>query len=368
MIDIPLVNLKRQHLRLRENLLKAFEDTLDSGNFIHGSRVKNFESAFKNFQELNYVVGCANGTVAIEVALRVMGIGQGDEVIIPSHTFIATAEAVSIVGAIPVFADVSQEAHVLTAQTASAVATSKTRAIIPVHIYGYPCPMAELTELANENDWYVIEDCAQAHGAKLSSRTLGSFGHAATFSFYPGKNLGALGDAGIVCFQGPEKTEYARRLINHGRTAKYEHEFLGYNYRMDEVQAAFLLAKLPYLQGWIENRRSSANYYTNVLTENGYSVPKPIMDAEPAYHLYVVEVTNRDQVVSAMNKAGIGCGVHYPIPCHLQKAMAVHHTGKALPVCESIARRTISLPICGEITDQEQEKVIMEFLKVAKPV
>ena len=323
----------------------------------------------RNYIGLGIALGAGIGS-AIGVAIDnlAMGIGMGDDVIVPSHTFIATAEAVCAVGANPIFADVSQDSHVLTAETVSAVSTPNTRAIIPVHIYGFPCPMFELLELAEENSWFVIEDCAQAHCAKLYERPVGSFGDAATFSFYPGKNLGALGDAGLVAFRKIEWAGYARKLSNHGRNGKYEHDFSGYNFRMDELQAAMLLVKLPYIERWNDNRRVCGHFYTEALTKFGFKLPKPVRGADPVYHLFVVEVANRDLVLTKMKDVGIKCGVHYPIPCHIQKAMVQLSSTRSLPISEEIAQNTISLPICGEITQKEAERVVSEFLKIAEPI
>ncbi|WP_020592354.1 DegT/DnrJ/EryC1/StrS family aminotransferase [Kiloniella laminariae] len=365
-MKIPLVNLERQHRHLRAELADAYGKVLDSGNFIQGDFVRRFETEFAKAQELPNAIGCANGTVALEIALRTLAVGPGDEVILPAHTFIATAEAVCAVGAIPVFADISIVSHTITAEEVLKVSTSRTKAIIPVHIYGFPCPMGELLDVAEEHKWFVIEDCAQAHGCSLLGHPVGSFGDAASFSFFPGKNLGALGDAGIVSFRSEENETYARCLINHGRSSKNIHRLVGGNFRMDELQAAFLSVKLPRLPKWNANRRARAKQYREALGSEGYSSPTSIPGADPVYHLFVVAVSNRDEVIMAMESAGINCGIHYSPSCHLQGAMSGYWR-KALPNAEQISSQTISLPICGELSACDVDIVLSEFLKIAKP-
>jgi dTDP-4-amino-4,6-dideoxygalactose transaminase len=364
MDEIPFVNLSRQVKALRPELLSAVEEVLSDRTFILGKHVQGFEDNFAAAHGVSHGIGCASGTAAIFLILKALGIQPGDEVIVPSHTFIASASAVCHAGATPVFADIEPRAYTLDPASVAEKLSPRTRAIMPVHIYGTPCRLDLIADLGRSTQASVIEDAAQAHLASYNGRHVGSWGDAATFSFYPGKNLGAFGDAGMVVTNDAALAQHVRLLRDHGRQSKYVHEIPGYNYRMDGLQAAFLSVKLRYLARWNDRRREVAARYDDALQPLGFKVIEP--HDVSAYHLYVVEVSNRDEVQTYLKERGIATGVHYPVPLHRQPAF--RELGSAsLPVTETIVQRILSLPICGEISDSEQARVIETFLEVARP-
>jgi len=360
---IPFVNLGRQLERLRPEFVAAFEAVLDSRAFIKGPYVSAFEAAFAEAQGAAHVVGCANGTAAVSLALEAAGIGPGDEVIVPTATFIATGEAVCHVGATPVFCDIDPDSQTIDPKDVERRITPRTKAVIAVHLYGTPADMDALMAIAKAHDLVVIEDCAQAHLATYRGRPVGTIGTAGGFSFFPGKNLGALGDAGAVTVNDAALAERIRKLADHGRLSKYEHDIVGYNQRLDGLQAAMLSVKLPHLAAWTERRRTVARYYDSRLVPAGVKVITPPEGAESVYHLYVIEVEDRQQVSDALAALGVETGVHYPCPLHLQPAFR-HLKGDSLPNAERSAGRILSLPICGEITDDEAEYVCNQVLAV----
>lgn len=365
---IPFVNLRRQILQLKPALDAALADIIDTQSFIKGAVLKKFEREWLEALGASHGVGCANGTAALSLALEALGIGKGDEVITSAHTFFATAEAILHVGAHPVFADIEMGSYTLDPAAIAAAIGPKTRAILPVHIYGSPCAMDEIMALADKHHLAVIEDAAQAHLACHRGRMAGTIGDAAGFSFYPGKNLGAFGDAGFIVARDPAVASRLAKLVDHGRESKYVHDVVGYNQRLDTLQAAVLSVKLPHLAGWTENRRARAAQYDRKLRPHGFKTIEPIAGAEPVYHLYTVEVSNREETIGALKEAGIETGVHFPVPLHLQPALAfLGAKPGALPNTESIASRTLSLPICGALTEEEAERVGDAFLTVARP-
>jgi dTDP-4-amino-4,6-dideoxygalactose transaminase len=313
------------------------------------------------------VVGCSNGTAAIALALEALGIGEGDEVITVAHTFIATAEAICEVGARPVFVDIRPDTYLLDPAQLEAAITPRTRAIVPVHLYGHCCDMSPIMEVARLHGLKVVEDCAQAHLATYGGRPVGSFGDAGTFSFYPGKNLGALGDAGCIVTSDADLALRLRKMRDHGRLSKYEHDIVGYNERMDGIQAAVLMVKLDHLTEWTEARRHSAQRYRERLTSLGLKTITPTVQAQPVWHLFVTEVEHRDEVVDRLQSAGIGTGVHYPLPLHLQPALEKFGYRKgAFPHTEAASERVLSLPICAEITDAQVDAVCLELGKAVR--
>jgi len=367
MNEIPLVNLKRQMDALRPEIDQAINAVLADRTFIQGPHVAAFEEAFAEAHGLSYAVGCANGTVAIYLVLSALGIGAGDEVILPSHTFIATAAPVCHVGAKPVFVDINPLDYNIDIADVARKMNSRTRAVLPVHLYGTPCRMDELASILKKRpDIEVIEDCAQAHLARYNQQSVGSFGRAATFSFYPGKNLGAYGDAGAILTNDRTLAASLRKLRDHGRSDKYRHDIIGYNYRMDGMQAAILSVKMRYLCKWTERRRQIAQRYDNRLKENGFKVIELPRGCQPVYHLYVVEVENREDVQNQLSRDGISTGIHYPVPLHQQPALRRYGSGK-IPITERITTRVMSLPMCGELAYAEQDRVLHSFLDVAKP-
>lgn len=365
---VEFVNLKRQFNEIEGDIRIAIDNVLASQAFIQGPAAASFVSQFAQAIGAAHVVGCSNGTSALSISLEALGIGRGDEVITVANTFIATAEAICHVGAIPIFVDIDPLSHTIDPAAVERAITPRTKAVMPVHLYGSPCDMDRLAAIAARHGLLIVEDCAQAHLARYRGRGIGSIGDAAGFSFYPGKNLGAFGDAGAMVFRDEAVAARARQLIDHGRTSKYEHAIVGYNHRMDGIQAAILGAKLPYLAGWTRRRQEVAARYHARLSQAGFSFPRPVDGGEPVYHLMVVEVSNREETMEALRRADIACGIHYPLPLHRQPAMIAGGFGDVtLPVTEQMADRIMSLPICGSIADAEVDLVCEAFLSVARP-
>jgi dTDP-4-amino-4,6-dideoxygalactose transaminase len=355
---IPFVNLQAQLDRLKPELLAKIEQVIDSRDFIQGRFLREFEEEFSRVHGVPHVVGCSNGTAAISLALEALGIGEGDEVITVAHTFIATVEAICQVGAKPVFVDIRPDTYVLDPTQLEAAMTPRTRAILPVHLYGNPCDMDPILEVSQAHGVKVIEDCAQAHLATYCGRPVGGFGDVGTFSFYPGKNLGALGDAGCIVTRDENLAQRLRKMRDHGRFSKYEHDIIGYNERMDGIQAAVLTVKLAYLAKWTEARRRSAARYVEKLTTMGLKILAPTSRSNPVWHLFVTEVEHRDEVAERLHASGIATGVHYPIPLHLQPAL--RHFGYRegdLPITEAASRHVLSLPMCAELTHEQVDDV-----------
>ena len=344
--SIPLVDLKAQYLALKPEIDAAIQDILDTTAFILGPQVDAFEKSFAAFCGADHCVALGNGTDATVLALEAAGVGRGDEVITVSHTFIATAEGISELGALPVFIDIRPDSLLMDVSKIEAAITPQTKAILPVHLYGQTVDMDPLLEIARKHGLKVIEDACQAHGAEYKGRRAGSLGDAATFSFYPGKNLGAYGDGGAVVTSHPGMADWIRRKRNHGRATKYMHDFAGRNSRMDGIQGAVLNVKLSHLEAWNADRRSLAARYDSLLAPLGIHRVATQEGCLPVHHLYVVRVPHRDQVLVELKKAGIEAGIHYPVPLHLQKAYA--HLGMergALPVTEAAADEILSLPL-----------------------
>lgn len=356
---VPLVDLHAQYQTIRPAIDAAIQSVIERTAFIMGPDVHAFEAEFARYCTATHAVGVASGTAALELTLRACGIGAGDEVITSAHTFIATAEAISAVGARPVFADIDQSTYNLAPHAVEALLTPATRAILPVHIYGQPADMDALAAIAAGHDIFLIEDAAQAHGATWTGRTVGVLGHAACFSFYPGKNLGAYGDAGAVTTNDAHIAEQVALLRNHGRHSKYLHDIKGYGERMDTLQAAILRAKLIHLADWTAARRRLAARYTELLAGCELVLPHVAPQANPAWHLYVLRTPERDAMLAYLNEHGIGAGVHYPVPLHLQPAYAdLGYRRGDLPVTETVADTCLSLPLYPEMTDEQQEYVV----------
>ena len=363
---IPLVNLKRQYETLKPEIDAAVADVITRQEFIHGSKVKAFTASWLAALGAQHGTGCANGTVAISAALRALGVGAGDEVITTAHTFFATVEAIFAVGATPVFADIDPRTYNIDVATTGA--TPRTKAILPVHLYGNAADMDAVMAFATKHRLKVIEDTAQAHLGTFSGRTLGTIGDVGTFSFYPGKNLGAYGDAGFIVARDGAVGAKIAKLVDHGRESKYSHDVIGDNLRMDEIQAAVLSVKLRRLAAWTARRQAVAHRYEARLKAGGFKTIVPHKGGSCVYHLYVVEVSNRDEVLEALKAKGIGAGVHYPLPLHRQPALKNHPCATvSLPHTERAATRVISLPICADITDDEVRRVMDAFLSCAKP-
>ncbi|MDK2821946.1 MAG: hypothetical protein PWP31_1911 [Clostridia bacterium] len=354
---IPFVDLKAQYSSIKEEIDEALQRVIASAEFIGGSYVSKFEEEFAAYVGVKHCVGVGNGTDGLYIALKAVGVGVGDEVIVPANTFIGTAEAVSLTGARVVFADCDPKTYTVTVDTVSKVITSKTRAIVPVHLYGNPAPIIELCEFAEKNNLFVIEDAAQAHGAMYKGAHIGSFGDAAVFSFYPGKNLGAYGDAGCIVTNNDEIAKYARMYSNHGRIKKYDHEFEGVNSRLDGIQAAVLSVKLKYLPQWTEKRRWLARKYSQLLSELPVVLPVETTGGMHVYHLFVIRLKNRDIVKEKLAEMGIKTGVHYPVALPNLKAYEYLKGGNACPVSELFSREILSLPMYPELAESQLARV-----------
>ncbi|MBK8230118.1 MAG: DegT/DnrJ/EryC1/StrS family aminotransferase [Candidatus Eisenbacteria bacterium] len=364
-MQIPLVDLKAQYAKIGSEIDAAISEVIHATAFIGGPTVKRFEQNFARFCGAKHAVGCSSGTSALHLALLAAGVGPGDEVITVSHTFIATAEVVKPMGARVRFVDIDPETYTMDPAQLVAAITPKTKVILPVHIYGHPADMGPILEIARAHGITVVEDAAQAHGAKYHGRSCGALAPIATFSFYPGKNLGAYGDAGAVTCESAEQADRMNRLANHGRAEKYLHDEEGYNYRLDGLQAAILDVKLRHLESWNEERRRAARLYDERLRSvAGVSIQKPASWAEPVYHLYVIRVAERDRVLAGLREQGIDAGIHYPVPLHLQPAYRYLGIPEgSLPETERAGREVLSLPIYPEITEAQIDTVVAALKK-----
>lgn len=362
---VPLVDLGLQHAQVAAEVALGFDEVLASGAYVGGPQVGLFEREYAEFLGVRHCVAVGNGTDAIELALRALGVGAGDEVVLPANTFVATAEAVVRAGAVPVLADVDDEHLLLDPDRAAAAVRPATRAVVPVHLFGQTAPVERLDELVRAHGLLLVEDAAQSQGATRHGRLAGSLGDAAATSFYPGKNLGAYGDAGAVMTDSDEVARRVRLLGNHGSAAKYRHDELGFNSRLDTLQAVVLRAKLARLQGWNVERRAAADTYDALLADlPGVRRPARLPGNEDVWHLYVVRVADRDAVLARLQAAGIGAGVHYPVPVHLQNAF--RHLGAgpgSFPVAEAAAAQILSLPLFPGITLEQQERVVAELAR-----
>jgi dTDP-4-amino-4,6-dideoxygalactose transaminase len=344
-VVVPFLDLAATHDEIRDELRGAVHRVIDSGHYILGREVEAFEQEFAAFCEVEHCVAVGNGLDALHIALLALGIGPGDEVIVPVHTFIATWLAVSATGATPVGVEPDERTYTIDATRIEAAISPRTRAIIPVHLYGMPADMNAIRSVADRHRLYVLEDAAQAHGARYNGARVGALGEAAAFSFYPGKNLGAMGDGGAITTRDRHLADTARKLRNYGSLVKYVHERRGMNSRLDEMQAAILRAKLPYLEAWNRRRAELAAAYLEQLAGSGVQLPSVPSYAEPVWHLFVIRARQREGLRDWLRTQGIESAVHYPIPPHLQAAYEGVQTVGAFPLSEQIARECLSLPI-----------------------
>ena len=360
MMKVPFLDLGASHATLRAEIEDAMRRVLQSSCFIGGVEVEAFEEEFAACIQAKECVAVGNGLDALKLALWALGIGAGDEVIVPSHTFIATWLAVSQCGATPIPVEPVAGGFNLDPARVKAAITPRTRAILPVHLYGEPAALDDLCAVADQHGLPLVEDAAQAHGATYKGRMIGTRGRAACWSFYPGKNLGALGDAGAVTTNDRELAQQLRALRNYGSTRKYDHCVKGFNSRMDSLQAALLRVKLPFLARWNERRREIAGFYGSRLAGcPGLTTPEPGREAESAWHLYVVRSAHRDALRAHLLELGVETGVHYPVPCHLQRAYAdIGSTPSAFPLAEQLARTVLSLPIGPHLSDEQLEHCV----------
>ena len=348
---IPMVDLKGQYQTLKEEIEQGFQETLQNTSFILGPNVQAFEKEAADYLQAKHAISCASGTDALHLALLAAGIGEGDEVITTSFTFIATAEAICYVGATPVYVDIKPDTYNIDPEKIEAAITDKTKVILPVHLFGQPADMDAIMALAEKHNLIVIEDCAQSFGADINGRMTGSIGLAGCHSFFPSKNLGCYGDGGMVTTNDDAVAEQLRMLRNHGSKVRYYHDIVGYNSRLDELQAVVLRAKLKRLPGYNQERRRAAHTYSHLLAE---VVTPPQEDGigTHIYHQYTLLTDQRDAIMQKLQDNNIGCAIYYPVPLHQQKVFAEICKQVSLPVTEDVASRCMSLPIYPELTDE----------------
>lgn len=359
-MKVPFATFKPMHDEIKKELDNAYHRVIDSSYFIQGTECEKFEEEFAQYCDAKYCIGVATGLDALYLILKALNIKEGDEVIIPSNTFIATALAVSYCGATPVFVEPLIETYNINTALIEEKITERTKAIIPVHLQGRPADMDEINKIAKKYNLYVIEDAAQAHGANYKGRRVGSLSDAAGFSFYPGKNLGALGDGGAVVTNNKEIADKVRALGNYGSDYKYHHIYKGTNSRLDEIQAAFLRCKLPHLDKWNSERQKIAKKYFDGITNPLITLPLQVdEDYDHIYHVFVIRCDRRDELESYLNKNGIGTVKHYPIPMHLQLAYQdLNIPEGSLPIAEEISRTVLSIPMYYGMSNDEIEYVI----------
>lgn len=368
-MKIPLVDLQAQYQLIKPEIHTAIQSVIESMQFISGKVVSNFEQKFAAAQRVKYCVAVGSGTEALHLALWTLGVGPGDEVVTTPHTFIATSEAILLTGAKPIFVDIEASSFNIDTSKIETVITKKTKAILPVHLYGQPCDLDPIIQITNQYNLLLVEDACQAHLAEYKGKTTGSLGVAGAFSFYPGKNLGAYGEAGAVVTNDEALYLKMSKLRNHGQVEKYYHDHWGHNYRMDEIQAAVLGVKLKHLAAWTAARRRNAQLYNEHLRDiSDICLPTEMPDTIHVYHLYVIRTPKRDALRSYLEQKGITTGLHYPTPLHLQKAFqALGYKEGDFPVTEQIAREILSLPMYPELTKDQIQYVcdsIREFFHI----
>ncbi|MDC0287881.1 DegT/DnrJ/EryC1/StrS family aminotransferase [Rubripirellula sp.] len=362
---IPLVDLKSQSRSIKQDVLRRMEAVIDDARYILGQEVADFEAQFAEYCGTSHCVGMANGTEAIHMALRALDIGPGDEVITAGNSFAATAFAIAYAGAEAVFVDIDPRDFNLDASLIESAITDKTKAIIPVHLFGQPARMKEIMEIARRHDLKVIEDSAQAHGAELDGQRCGSFGDIGCFSFYPGKNLGAFGDGGAVVTNDPELAERLRLLRNYGQKQKNRHDTLGFNCRLDTLQACVLLSKMQHIEKWTEQRRQVAAWYREELKDADLLLPQAHEDSRHVYHLFVIRTRQRERLMASLAEQNIHTGIHYPNPLSTAGSFQDAPTiPMGLPVCTEVANEIVSLPMFPEMTREQVQRVALSTKKL----
>ncbi len=364
-MTLPLVDLVAQYRSIKNEVDRAIQTVLERGAFILGPNVEAFEREIAAYLGVEHAVGVASGTDALLLVLRALGVGRGDEIIVPAYTFYATAEVVSLLEATPRFVDIDPRTYCLNVAEVAAAITPRTRAIIPVHLYGHPADMAPVLELAKARGLAVVEDNAQAIGAEYRGQKTGSLGHAGCLSFFPSKNLGGYGDGGMIVTNDPALAESVAKLRTHGGRSKYEPEMVGYNSRLDELQAAILRVKLRHLDRWNERRRAVARTYHALLRDTGIGLPTEASYARHAYHLYVIRLTDRKAVQEHLRSCGIASGVYYPLPLHQLKPYAHLEAAQAsFPHAERASQETLAIPLYPELTEGEIARVTEKVKEV----
>jgi dTDP-4-amino-4,6-dideoxygalactose transaminase len=364
MNKVAVVDLYQQHQAIEVELVEVFRRVLRKSSFILGPEVVAFEKEFAVYVGASDCIAVNNGTTALQLVLAGLGIGPGDEVITVANTFIATAEAISAVGARPVFVDVDPVSYTMDPQLVEAAITPNTKVLLPVHLYGQAADVDALLEIARRHNLHLVEDACQAHGATYKGRKAGSLGVAGCFSFYPGKNLGCLGEGGAVVTSNPELAQRMRMLRDHGSVKKYEHSLPGYNFRLEGLQGGFLSVKLRHLDRWNARRREVAKLYNELLSETSLGLPVEMGWGDHVYHLYVIQADDREALRNALNAAGVECGLLYPVPLHLQAAYAnLGYEKGSFPVSEHLSSHILSLPMHPFITDEEVKRVASVLLE-----
>jgi dTDP-4-amino-4,6-dideoxygalactose transaminase len=358
-MKVNLLDLNAQYKTIEEEVNKAIKEVLESSTFIMGPNVKKFEEEIADFTGVNYGIAVGNGTDALMIALRALGIGQGDEVITTPFTFFASAETTSVLGATPVFADILPDTLCIDPESIEKCITDKTKAIIPVHIFGQMCDMDRIMDIAKKYNLYVIEDACQAIGAEYKGKRAGSIGHMGTYSFFPTKNLGAYGDAGMIVTNDEELAKTAKLLRAHGSHVKYHHSVIGHNSRLDEIQAAILRVKFKYIENWNNERKSKANIYNDLLKGLDVITPVELPENKHVYHMYVVQSYKRDEIINYLKENGVSTGIYYPVPVHLQEVYkSLDYKLGDLPVSEDACNKTFALPLYPEISEEQQRYVV----------
>ncbi len=355
---IPMVNLKAQYAEIKEEVERGLAETIENCSFILGPNVQAFEKETAAYLGVKHAIGVASGTDALHLALIAEGIGAGDEVITTAFTFIATAEAIKYVGAIPVFVDIDPRTFNISPEAIEAAITPKTKAIMPVHLFGQPAELEEIVEICERNNLKLIEDCCQSFGASIDSKQTGAFGHAAGYSFFPSKNLGAFGDGGLVVTNSDETAAKIKQLRNHGSDVRYYHDVIGYNSRLDEMQAVILRAKLKRIDQYNQARRHVAHLYSELMADLPLITPYEDNVGEHVYHQYTLLSDRRDEILAALQAHQIGAAVYYPVPLHKQNVFKEECAGVSLPVTESVSEHCFSLPICPFLEDDTIREIV----------
>lgn len=353
-----MVNLKAQYAEIKDEIEQGMAQTIENCSFILGPNVQAFEQEAADYLGVKHAIGCASGTDALHLALEAEGITSGDEVITSAFTFIATAEAIKYVGAIPVFVDIDAKTFNITVEAIEKAITPKTKAIMPVHLFGQPADLKGIKELCDKHDLKLIEDCAQSFGARINGQQTGAIGHAAGFSFFPSKNLGAFGDGGLVVTNSDETAKTLKMLRNHGSDVRYYHDVIGYNSRLDDLQAVVLRAKLKRIDQYNQARRHAAHLYSELMADLPLTTPFEDGLGEHVYHQYTLLCDRRDEVIQALQDKQIGCAVYYPVPLHQQNVFKEACAGVSLPVTESVAANCFSLPICPSLADDTIREIV----------
>jgi dTDP-4-amino-4,6-dideoxygalactose transaminase len=365
-MSVPLIDLTIQHQKLQPEINRAIQGMFDRADFILGQDISRFEEEFASYCGAKYAVGVDSGLSALELSLRAYGVGPGDEVIVPTHTFTATAAAITFTGAKPVFVDADPATFNIDVTKIEAAITPRTKAILPVHLYGLPADMNMILGIAEKHGLVVVEDACQAHGAKYRGMMTGSMGNAAAFSFYPTKNLGACGDGGIVTTNNEKVADAVRAMRNCGQRVKNVHELRPTNHRLDTIQAAILRVKLPHLDQWVEARRRLAALYDKLLAGSPVVTPVEPPGYQHVYHLYVIRSQNRDALQAHLKERGVGTAIHYPTPVHLQPFLAKNgYIPGQFPIAEKICSEILSLPLYPELTEEQVEFVASEIVNLS---